>query len=92
MNASDTIQDRLQYPDGQPNDGGPAFPHTDDICPNGSQYYPGMTLRDWFAGQAMAGLLANPEFRNQSVEEHAMCALWAADAMLAERAKATGKD
>lgn len=38
-------------------DGGPAFPRT------GNAYAPdctGMTLRDWFAGQALAGLLAFP--------------------------------
>lgn len=34
------------------NDGGPAFP---DLL-----WHNGMTLRDWFAGQAMAGLTANP--------------------------------
>jgi len=26
----------------------------------------GMTLRDWFAGQALAGLLANPETKPDS--------------------------
>jgi hypothetical protein len=31
-------------------DGGPAFPKT---------LHEGMTLRDWFAGQAAAGMLAN---------------------------------
>ena len=41
------------------NDGGPAFPSTiqyfpDDKNANEEQ---GMTLRDWFAGQALAGLL-----------------------------------
>ena len=35
--------------------GGPAFPVNG---PNGD--HPGMELRDWFAGQAIAGLLANP--------------------------------
>jgi len=33
------------------NDGGPAFPITE----NGLQGYNGMSLRDWFAGQALAG-------------------------------------
>lgn len=42
-------------------DGGPAFPKPLDPYPNaqgmesGSQ---GMSLRDWFAGQALAGLIA----------------------------------
>jgi len=35
----------------RPYDGGPAFPYTESDCT-------GMTLRDWFAGQALAGLLA----------------------------------
>ena len=33
-------------------DGGDAFPVADD-----SQMYLGMTLRDWFAGQALSGIL-----------------------------------
>ena len=46
-------------------DGGPAFP-LPDAAPNGngdvlSHYIqPGMSLRDWFAGQAMAGICASP--------------------------------
>ena len=39
---------------GAPKDGGPAFPMASDV----SGHQPGMTLRDWFAGQALAGLLA----------------------------------
>jgi len=41
------------------NDGGPAFPvgntatASDDLYPD----FPGMTLRDYFAGQALAGML-----------------------------------
>ena len=38
------------------NDGGPAFPRT------GAPYvqaYEGMSLRDWFAGQALAGIGAS---------------------------------
>jgi hypothetical protein len=45
------------------NDGGPAFPrHALEIkLPDGSVVPkdPGMTLRDWFAGQALQGLLAS---------------------------------
>lgn len=47
------------------NDGGPAFPITEQ----GLQGYNGMSLRDWFAGQALAGLAAasahphGPSFR-----------------------------
>ena len=38
----------------QINDGGPAFPVQEDARLLGSY---GMSLRDWFAGQALAGLL-----------------------------------
>jgi hypothetical protein len=42
-------------------DGGPVFPSglkfTDDY--NASHAERGMSLRDWFAGQALAGILAN---------------------------------
>ncbi len=51
--------------------------------------FPGMSLRDWFAGQALAGLLGATGYR----ERH-NCALDCynlADAMLAERAKGGGK-
>lgn len=36
------------------NDGGPAFPRNGMVYPNGQIEYPteGMSLRDWFAGQA----------------------------------------
>ena len=37
-------------------DSGPAFPVSNDANNNGQL---GMTLRDWFAGQALAGLLSN---------------------------------
>ncbi len=47
--------------------------------------------RDWFAGQALAGICANPNFFGsifqQSPEAAADFAAEAADAMLAERAK-----
>jgi hypothetical protein len=48
-------------------DGGPAFPEVfTDLEGKGGAYHSntysagGMTLRDWFAGQALAGLMANP--------------------------------
>jgi len=40
------------------NDGGPAFPRT--AVPGHNAPQQGMSLRDWFAGKAMEGLLSNP--------------------------------
>ena len=39
-------------------DGGPAFPTVCEMI--NETPAKGMTLRDWFAGQALAGLLADP--------------------------------
>jgi len=45
-------------------DGGPAFPVPTHSQLQGAMVHwswgGGMTLRDWFAGQVLAGLLANP--------------------------------
>jgi len=51
----------------QINDGGPAFPRQPSEYTSGSQ---GMTLRDWFAGQALNGYLAswNDEIPNEFFE------------------------
>lgn len=68
------------------NDGGPAFPHLHNTCQrvNESEMFPGMTLRDYFAAQALTGLLANPD-GGSSIGEVARCAYRYADAMLAAR-------
>jgi hypothetical protein len=65
-----------------PKDGGPAFPQFDDT----DRRDRGMSLRDWFAGQA----LANPrtffeENSHATPEDVALQAYAVADAMLAER-------
>ena len=78
------------------NDGGPAFPRAAAVwtMPDGRQTgcdaLDGMTLRDWFAGQALAGLMSDPGLRPDNVSEfqHMAARLYqVADAMLAERAK-----
>lgn len=91
------------------NDGGPAFPftpHAQQMLPNGTwdqSYDPGesgMSLRDWLAGQALAGLIqyetsmfiadqtdkiADGHCEGPVWPEIARCAYALADAMLAER-------
>lgn len=45
----------------------------------------GMTLRDWFAGQALAGICANTDWMPTDVESVTRDAYAHADAMLAAR-------
>ena len=73
----------------QTNNGGPAFPSTDAK----GFVSDGMSLRDYFAGQALAGILADPE-RHGFNELHAECEFFiaedayiVADAMLVARQK-----
>jgi hypothetical protein len=62
-------------------DGGPAFPQGDD-----GSWGTGMTLRDWFAGQALAGLLACGEAHDEHTDSvTAGAAYKMADAMLTAR-------
>ena len=54
------------------NDGGPAFPRpnsTDEHSQpcNVSYAEDGMSLRDWFAGKALQGILAVPDVDSQSI-------------------------
>ena len=66
-------------------DGGPAHPVTiTDKSGQIAPTYPGMSLRDYFAGQALVGILASRSNVYETVfnAEMAYCN---ADAMLAER-------
>ena len=75
-------------------DGGPAFPQTVAFSPNGEavtagMYFaegPGMTLRDWFAGMALQGIIGSifctPEV---TFKECAGRAYGMADAMITAR-------
>ena len=77
------------------NDGGPAFPHLGGIDIQGHTALPGrgMSLRDWFAGQALNGLLAATAHPDVDQTSDIDCGRTAslccqlADAMLAEREK-----
>ena len=59
-------------------DGGPAFPA---MLPGGNYCTPGMSLRDWFAGQALAGLLASGDWDETPIPD----AYVFAQAMLEQR-------
>jgi hypothetical protein len=76
------------------NDGGNAFPHAQRLWDNDAQSWAvhsvgGMTLRDYFAGQALAGQLAFspsvPFKKYHQPEEVAAACYRFADAMLAAR-------
>lgn len=76
----------------QPDDGGPAFPVADTVHSSGQVQYGfnGMSLRDYFAGQALAGLEAYAGsiiFREgqTSTQLIAQASYEMADAMLAAR-------
>ena len=64
--------------------GGPAFPAPYDGHGGGPE---GMTLRDWFAGQALAGMNAADRRWENGNLDMAVAAYSQADAMLAEREK-----
>jgi len=72
-------------------DGGPAFPGTEDISVvNGVSVlspFPGMSLRDWFAGQVIIGIYAATTHAAHA--DDAREAYMQADAMIAARKEAS---
>ena len=72
-------------------DGGPAFPRpVSEIAGtrNTHQSQTGMTLRAYFSGQALIGLLSDPN-NMSNAEVNAQVAVVSADALIAELAKGT---
>jgi len=73
------------------NDGGPAFPHTPVDVGAEWAIQTGMSLRDWFAGMALQGILSYEgqwtESQHRRRDVHVRDAYQYADAMLAERSK-----
>ena len=74
-------------------DGGPAFPLGDMEWNEANSHNNGMTLRDYFAGQALAGCLSAPlgKFPNQlNADQFAHDAYAFADAMIEARSTKEG--
>jgi hypothetical protein len=74
---------------GEINHGGPAFPKTGNYSTDQQADYDsvdqsGMTLRQWYAGQALPELIRQCGMKNEAVKE----AFWFADAMIAFEASA----
>jgi hypothetical protein len=77
------------------NDGGPAFQHEADYVRNDKggfdlliEHHPGMTLRDWFAGQALTGIvysLKSSGITERDIPKMATDCYFVADAMLKAR-------
>jgi hypothetical protein len=70
--------------------GGPAFPVADTVYPSGQVQhgFNGMSLRDYFAAHALAGLLADGNASSRSV--YAIDAYDIADSMIAARERKGG--
>lgn len=70
-------------------DGGRAFPIPLGAGDDGDEWRRGMTLRDYFAGQALMGMHGRDSFDpgQQTPAQRAHLAYIDADAMLAERMK-----
>lgn len=81
-----------RFPVDLPTNGGPAFPggtywrdSGHPMMDDAQERYPGMTLRDWFAGQALQSLVASDVTAAYSDERHSRRAYEIADAMLRAR-------
>jgi hypothetical protein len=71
-------------------DGGPAFPAQFVTAQNTVELQAGMTLRDWFGGMALQGLIAGCYAGNNigfTVDGNVCAAYEYADAMIAARKK-----
>lgn len=83
-------------------DGGPAFPQAIKLG-EVAEATGGMSLRDWFAGQALSGMEVHPDarhhptandeaFSNEMARIYARSAYRIADAMLAARTATGGEN
>lgn len=70
------------------NDGGAAFPASTSYGPNGEwspPYNTGMSLRDWFAGMALQGIIAGTFTHMGDLDGFVKDAYEYADAMIVRR-------
>lgn len=93
----EVIGNIFQHPDlliDNKDNGGSAFPTQQNETQDGKwnqTYESGMSLRDWFAGQALGGLLNHHMLGEEWRKEVAKSCYLFADAMLAERTKEARK-
>jgi hypothetical protein len=69
-------------------DGGQAFPGIDIVCGDNALGCKGMSLRDWFAGQALTGIvysLKSSGITERDIPKMATDCYFVADAMLKAR-------
>ncbi len=65
----------------------PAFPTKMPIIHEAANSFPGMSLRDYFAGQVLAGLSAHKDSDELTIMNAVRLCYKMADAMIAERNK-----
>ncbi len=92
----------IQKDDPEVSNGGPAFPHIAEDKKWWQEKYGGMSLRDYFAGQALLGMNSNPDLLEivtagdvldgSVFQRLSSKAYEQADAMLEERNKPAGGD
>ena len=87
MKREDAIHEGVQQMRDAAGPGGPAFPVVAVFDKDGQALgvVPGMSVRDYMAGQALAGMMANPMYDNNSTRNLAQQAYMTADAMIKER-------
>lgn len=75
------------------NEGGPAFPIPHSGEPGSYEAHPGMSLRDHFAGQALAGNLPSLTMIDEKKAAALAKGIWLiADAMIAARTVSPSRD
>lgn len=67
--------------------GGPAFPIVEHDDRYGTRVCPGLTIADWFAGQALSGYLADGAITSEKAASCAEQCYDFAEAMVAEKLK-----